>query len=533
MAQATAPRPRTTVRQSLSAVWRSLRSMRTALILLMLLALASIAGSLVPQVGVADARIAQMFREDHTRFVFYKAFGLFDVYGSWWFTLITALLLVSLFACLLPRTRAMLRSLAARPQPARELDSMRMYAEVKVAGEPASALDRAGRLLRRRFFRVTRSDGTGGAAPQVAADKGLAREAGSLLFHWSFFLILIGIVFGKGTGFVGYAVVTEGGTWTETHASYDTNIREGRFYNEAHTGVQLNLSEFEATYRENGQASSFTSTAELIEPNGTKAETVDIRVNHPASIDGVRFYQYAYGWAPVITVRDGDEVLFDGPVQFSQQAAPPNIDQRAMPWMGAVKLPSLRPQVGIEFVLWGDPSAPFVAARTGAPVPVLVPQDPVLTYKVFEGDLQLDRFLQRETELNTGAMVEVGGGLVPTGGTSTIEVDRKGSSANDLVVGFPRLSEYTVLQVSRDRGVGIMLVAAILILLGLLPALYTARRKIWVQAEPSEGGATLKVGGFALQRRAQFADEFDRLVGALADESLPDPADAKTRSPAP
>ncbi len=82
---------------------------------------------------------------------------------------------------------------------------------------------------------------------------------------------------------------------------------------------------------------------------------------------------------------------------------------------------------------------------------------------------------------------------------------------------FEGVRRYTVLQVSRDRGLWIMLAAAILILVGLLPALYTSRRKVWVRAEPagSRQGSVLKVGGFALQRTTQFAEEFDRLVGDL------------------
>jgi cytochrome c biogenesis protein len=80
---------------------------------------------------------------------------------------------------------------------------------------------------------------------------------------------------------------------------------------------------------------------------------------------------------------------------------------------------------------------------------------------------------------------------------------------------FPQLRKYSVFQVTRDSGVPIVLVAAILIILGLLPALYTSRRKVWVRAEPDGAATTLKVGGFALQRRAQFEEEFARLVDAL------------------
>src|SRR4029078_9347856 len=109
-----------TLRQSLALVWRPLRSMRTALILLLFLAAAAIAGSLVPQSNVSPLRVESMFRDHPLRARIYDALGLFNVFGSVWFTLIYSLLLLSLGACLFPRTRALIRNLLATTQPARD-----------------------------------------------------------------------------------------------------------------------------------------------------------------------------------------------------------------------------------------------------------------------------------------------------------------------------------------------------------------------------------------------------------------------------
>ncbi len=499
---------RPTLRGSLAAVWRSLRSMRTALILLLLLALAAVAGSLVPQLGISDDRIRQMFVDHPLRATVYEATGLFDVYGSWWFTLIYALLLASLAACLFPRTRALLRTIRTKPQPARDLDSMRFYAERPVDAAAELVLDGCAQVLRRRWFRVSRI--AGAAAPQVAADKGIAREAGSLLFHWAFFLIVIGIFYGKGTGFTGYAVIPEGTTWTEAHANYDGTAREGRFFNEDHTGAQVRVDEFTVTYEPDGTPAEFTTAADLIHGDGSAAGSVDIELNAPASVDGVDFYQYGYGWAPVIEVTDAEgETLFSGPVIFEQDRAPEGVSQAAMPWTGAVKLPSLRPQVGIAFRLLPDPEAALVSEMMDEPIPVLTPKHPVLALRVFEGDLRLD-VAQRVTELDPAGLQERRSGILP--------LDEDVGIGNGVTVAFPELREYTVLQVGRDAGVGIMLLAAILILAGLLPALYSSRRRVWVEADPSraDGVSVLKVGGFALQRRSEFEEEFQRLVDAMA-----------------
>ena len=84
----TSPRP--TLRQSVALVWRTLRSMRTALILLLILAAAAVIGSLLPQVPNSPERVGQ-YLGDHGFWgpLFFRA-GFFDVYASWWFVLITA-----------------------------------------------------------------------------------------------------------------------------------------------------------------------------------------------------------------------------------------------------------------------------------------------------------------------------------------------------------------------------------------------------------------------------------------------------------
>ncbi len=505
-----------TLRQSLALVWRSLRSMRTALVLLLLLALGSVAGSLVPQVGTSPERVAAMARDHPLRAAIYDRLGLFDVYGSWWFTLIYALLLLSLAACLVPRTRALVRNLRARPQPAREVEGFRHYAERAVATDPATAIARSRRVLRRRGFRLSPEDG----GHALAADKGLAREAGSLLFHWSFFLLLVGVAWGKGTGFEGRIAVVEGETWTEAHANYEGQIREGRFFGEDHTGVQIRVLDFEDAYDRTGLPMDFVTRAELLDPRGRPVRRVEIRVNHPASIAGLRIYQFGFGWAPVLQVRWNGTLLASGPVRFEQDAAPRGVSQLALPWRGAVKLPSLEPQVGVELDLWPDSRALVALLEDGRPVPMLRAFQPVLLYRAYRGDLNLDR-PQRASVLDRSELTPWRSGAIGAGQTvnlTTGETFDPGEPADrrGLTVTFAELRQYTVLQVARDRGVGIVLAAAILVLVGLLPALYGSRRRVFVRAEPEGAGALLKVGGFALHGRARFEEEFGRLVEELA-----------------
>ena len=105
--------PRSSFSRSVAIVWRTLRSMRTAIILLLMLAAAAVVGSLIPQIPNSPERVAA-YQLDHPFWgTFFSAAGFFDVFGSWWFALITGLLFVSLDRVSAP---AVARALAGRPR---------------------------------------------------------------------------------------------------------------------------------------------------------------------------------------------------------------------------------------------------------------------------------------------------------------------------------------------------------------------------------------------------------------------------------
>ena len=450
---------------------------------------------------------------------FYLRAGLFDVFGSWWFVLIVTLLFVSLVACLVPRTRATWRALRQEPIQARELDVFRHYVERPVAMAPEAAVETARRSLRRRGFRVARAPGSEqGAHPGLAAEKGAARDVGSLLFHWAFILLLVGVVLGKGTGYSGVIAIVDGQTWVDAQANYDGQITAGRFFDDRFTGIGIHLIRFQSTYRSSGIPKDFVSRVVLLDPSGKPVRSDDIRVNHPAQFAGLNIYQSGFGWAPVLRVNQGREVLANGPLRLQQEPPPAGIPAAAMPWFGFEKITSTRPQTAVEVELFPNGAAFYEQLRTGQPVPMLTEFDPIIRFTVWRGPIPDPS----PTSLDTTGMRDTASGFV--GGRRTVSLltgkmvppgPSARSSAAGLTMTFSALPHYTVLEITRDRGVPIVLAAAILILLGLLPALYTSRRKVWVRAEPQGEGAMLKVGGFALQRKPQFEDEFAKLVNAM------------------
>lgn len=500
-----------TVRQSVALVWRTLRSMRTALILLLILAAAAVIGSLVPQIPNSPERVSRYLNDHEVLGTLFLRAGFFDVYGSWWFVLITTLLFVSLAACLFPRTRALVRAMRQRPVQARELDAFRHHAEVRVSAGADEVAAGAARYLRRKRFRVSR-EGDG-----VAAEKGVLREVGSLLFHWAFFLLLLGVIVGKGTGFTGRAVVTEGETWIDARANYDGQIRTGRYFGGGFTGVGLELLDFDARYRRNGLPIDFVSQVRFRDREGRPTGTTEIRVNHPADIGGLHIFQEGFGWAPVVTASVDGAPMWSSPIDMTRDDAPEGVPATAMPWRGAIKLTAPDPDVMVTLELWSDYRAYANFRFTGEPTPMLVQFDPYIRYSVFVGRIANPSL----SSFDTAGLRRVGRGDLHAAGTGHLDVPGVG----DLSLSFPELRQYSVLLISRDLGIPVVLAAAILVLVGLIPALYVSRRKVWIRAEAAPGGTLVKIGGFALQRKDSFEDEFVRIVRAVGgpDGAAPHP----------
>ena len=144
-----------TPRELLRWGWRQLTSMRTALVLLLLLALAAVPGSVIPQEGVDALNAAQWKDQHETLTPIYEKLGLFNVYGSPWFAAIYLLLVVSLVGCIVPRSFVYLRSIRAQPPAApRNLTRLPDHAAYSTDLAAPVVLERAREVLRDRGYRL-------------------------------------------------------------------------------------------------------------------------------------------------------------------------------------------------------------------------------------------------------------------------------------------------------------------------------------------------------------------------------------------
>src|SRR5260370_11063509 len=121
--------------------WRQLTSMRTALILLFLLALASVPGSVLPQEGIDPAAVTQYYQSHPALAPFLNRLSLFSVFAAPWFAAIYLLLFASLAGCVLPRTVRLVGSARQRPPRApRNLARLPASASYRTDLAPAAPL---------------------------------------------------------------------------------------------------------------------------------------------------------------------------------------------------------------------------------------------------------------------------------------------------------------------------------------------------------------------------------------------------------
>jgi cytochrome c biogenesis protein len=476
--------------------------MRTALILLLFLAIGAAVGSILPQRPIQPDAVDRWVAGNPGWAGAAEKLGLFDVYGAWWFMTIYGLLLVSLVGCIAPRFRGLLRAARARPRPAGLLEQQPQYTAALAALDAGRSLDLAERFFRARRFRTARS------GEVVAAEKGHVREGGSLLFHTAFLVLLLGVSLGKVLGFTGQVAIVEGERFTDTHSAYDW-ITEGRWFGERHRGFTLEVDEFDVSWWAGGTPREFVSRVRILD-GGREVRRARIAVNRALTHRGVRVYQLSWGWAPRIRVAQRGKVLYDGPTVFLPQGGL---------WRGVVKLPQTEPQqVGLEMFFL--PDADTDAA--GNPV-TRSPQarNPVLLIVPYAGDLNLS-VPQSIYALDVRGLSQLGEGEgITLGGTTR-------SLPNEIEVSFPALPQYTVFQIASNPGAPLLLAAAVLLLVGLIPALYSSRRRVWVRAVSAGGEARMEIAGHALQRKAAFEEEFraivrdlDRELGAMLPARAP------------
>ncbi|HIX00611.1 MAG TPA: cytochrome c biogenesis protein ResB, partial [Candidatus Nesterenkonia stercoripullorum] len=223
--------------------WTQLTSMRTALMLLLLLAVAAVPGSIFPQ-RVQDAFQVETWIEDNPGIgPVLDALQFFDVYSSVWFSAIYLLLFISLIGCIIPRARKHFQQMTSPPpRTPRRLGRLPEHGVLELEDPehggptPEAALDDAANVLKKRRYRVdvrqAEEDARGRKVPaSVGAEKGYLKEIGNLVFHISLVGVLIFVALGSMFSYRGQKILMEDEAFVNSLVAYD-NFFPGAYFSE-------------------------------------------------------------------------------------------------------------------------------------------------------------------------------------------------------------------------------------------------------------------------------------------------------------
>jgi cytochrome c biogenesis protein len=462
-------------------LWRQLTSMRTAIVLLLLLAVGAIPGSLVPQRSSDPNGVLQVRADNPDLVWLYDALSLHDVYGSPWFSAIYILLFTSLVGCVIPRLAHHWRAMRAKP-PRTPARLSRLVGFQTVPGD-ASDLDRAEGALRKLGYRTARY------GESISAERGYLRESGNLLFHIALLAMILVVGLGSGFGYNGQRLVVEGRSFANTLSSYDT-FDSGQWFDDASLApFSVQLDDLDVVYETQnpnaiGAPLDFTAHVSVIEDGASRE--AQIKVNEPLNVDGADLYLISNGYAPRISVRNAEgEVVYDEYTPFLAQ-------DDNMTSLGVMKLPDgLTEQLGLRGFFYPTTGQLESGAFTSI-YPDLA--NPVLSLQAFTGDLGLNAGVPRSVyALETDEMTQIAGG---DSGTDALmlapgqTVDIPGGLGT---ITFEDVRRYGVIDVHVDYTQTAVFWIALTILVSLLGSLLIPRRRLWVKV----AGGRLELAGLA------------------------------------
>jgi cytochrome c biogenesis protein len=481
--------------------WRQLTSMRTALILLFLLAIASVPGSVLPQQGIDPSAVSQYYTSHPTLAPILNKLSLFSVFAAPWFAAIYLLLFLSLAGCVLPRTLRLVG--AARQQPPRaprNLARLPMAASFATGLTPDDALSAAGKFLGGRRFRLRIGDGW------VSAEKGCLREVGNLLFHIALLALLASVGIGGIFGYKANKLLVAGQSFADTPTALDV-FRPGRLVNGGDLApFTVGLQRFSATYVKSGpqadEPSTFNAALRYNASPGAPMRSYNLQVNHPLTVDSASVYLIGHGYAPEFRVTNGaGEVVFNDAVPFIP------VEQSGLTSEGVVKVPgkSQTNQLGFAGVFL--PSAVSTGSRLESDFPAA--RNPRVSLVSYAGNLGLSSGQSQSVyQLDLSGMHELPITPEPLAvGQSMKLPDGEGT------ITFTGYRQWISLAITYDPGQLPALISAVLALAGLILSFMVRRRRVFVRAAAGPDGATVvDLGGLARSDAAGgFEVEFDEL----------------------
>ncbi len=266
------------------AVWQFFASVRLSVVILLLLALTSIVGTLIPQ----NQSDEFYFHKFENAYQMLTALNITDMYHSWWFQLLILILAINIIICSIDRLPAILKIVSNKPDF--NIDRFRRYKNLQ-SFESTKALDSAETLYKKTFKKhfancVVEPTDNGF---RLFGEKGRWTRLGVYIVHASILLLLAGGMAGSIKGFEGTVKIMEG----ETADTVELKKNQGHIK----LNFQIRCDNFDLSLYDTGAPKEYKSDLVIIE-NGKEVLKKSIIVNDPLRYKGINIFQSFYGSIP-------------------------------------------------------------------------------------------------------------------------------------------------------------------------------------------------------------------------------------------
>lgn len=285
-----------------ATAWRFLASIRLTVVLLLLLAVTSIFGTLIPQGGAPSEYIG---RYGETVFRLLYAFDLLDMYHSWWFRGLILLLTANIVVCTLKRFPSVWKIVfSGKTAPTSVKPGKVEPVAFEDARDPKALRSEYEAHIRKRFRRVETETTENGF--RIVAERGRWTRLGVTGVHLSIVILLAGALVGSLFGFDGYVNIAEGESVDRVRLRNGNTVMP--------LGFEVRCEDFDVSFYDSGAPKEYRSRLQIVE-NGKIVVEKDVIVNDPLRYKGVNFFQSSYGRLPAreltlnLTNRDSGEAV--------------------------------------------------------------------------------------------------------------------------------------------------------------------------------------------------------------------------------
>ncbi len=446
----------------MKSLFKYFSSVKLAIVLLIIITLASMIGTLIPQQRTPEEYIAQYGRWANV----FQQLQLTNLYKSWWFSALLFLFALNIIVCTLNRLSPKLRK-TFRPRVAVETKNIEVL-KIKEKLKKPMSLDSARKMLKKelssRHFCVRETQMDNKAF--LYARKRVLGWFGADIVHLGILIIIAGGIISGIGGF----------RWNLTFS-------EGRVLDVPRAEFKLKLDKFETEYYPNGGVKDWKSTLTVFENEKPVLNKI-VEVNHPLSYKGFVFYQSNYGWdwrnpSVEILAKKREDSSFSRTIKLK-------IGER-------VRLEGEDIEVSVlEFI------PDFVIGEKGQiATRSLEPNNPAVFIegwqaeeKIFSGWIfaKFPDFARIHSEKETDLIFEL----------------------RDFKSG-----QLSIIQASKDPGANFIWAGCTILMIGLFFAFYWPTREIRILMEGIEDRTEITAGGIATKSKDTFESEFAKITESI------------------